>query len=470
MNNFSLRDLFYPMVIVLVLTFLPSKINAQDPFAGIDKVIVTDFYDQTKKSNEVKAADLVRNEMIKQSKFKVLPKDKTLAKYNRLGIEGSKMILKNYRAKVGKSTNADAFLVGLIAKGTMSKYVLKLKMERVAPPSTIKTLSFPFNKYVGEKAAQAAVAKFLGTEGMRTAKAPKTTAPVTVMEVPPEPMEEIAPYEKPPETVVEKRPSKMPTEEKFEATGGEKAKRDWMTVKFAPAIFKNNYSVNNPTGSAVINLIDIDTSFFPGISLAAEGWFFRYIGIDVLYNMGFLNLDVTPPAGTAYSVKAKLYQLQTGLKGRIFLMKREKSPYLYGRFGYSLQKFSPGTQPAGSEVLSSNKYTELTMGIGSKIPFWFIERTEIGLTLSFDMFMLSKLKEGVVNNGLTNDPMGYQFAMGSYWKFYKSMFTSIDFVYNYHKCSFANADTALGSRADVEDHAKSKDTLLGMFLFFGFTL
>ena len=108
-----------------------------------------------------------------------------------------------------------------------------------------------------------------------------------------------------------------------------------LTLKFSPSIFKNKYTVTNPGGSSVINLISVNTAFFPGIYIGGEAWAFRYIGLDFLYNMGFLKLNVTPPSGTAFSVNTKFYQMGTGLKGRIFFMKREKSPYAFARIGYT---------------------------------------------------------------------------------------------------------------------------------------
>ncbi len=474
-------------------------------YRGIRKVIVIDFYDKTKKFNAVKASDFIRKELAKRAKFKVLSKSQTIALFKSKNISRRKMLKKSYRKAVGKYLGVDAIVIGVLEKGTKKKYQLRMKMERINTQAPVRIYTFHFNKYIGPKASAAASSRFLTSAGRRTAVAarpkrtpapiPTSSPDVDYYEEPAQP-DQIVRREIPDEqekgddvpdwvtgeedeSAKKKRRKKVrfrttDDDEKEEAESEESEsesgfKRKWLTAKLAPAFYKNSYSVTNPAGSAVVNIIDVSTGFFPDVYIFAEAWFFEYIGIDFFYNMGFLTLNVTPPGGTEFSVKTTFTQFGGGLKGRYhFLRDEERSPYAYARFGYTLQKFKPGTQE--SAVLSSNQYSDIMFGIGAKFPLWFLENPKLGINFSFDYFILSKLSEGVINNGTDNASKGWQMSFGPYWNFWKWLFAGFDIQYNKHSVKFGAPDTAAGSRADVVDGAKSSDSFLGILLVIGMNI
>jgi len=93
------------------------------------------------------------------------------------------------------------------------------------------------------------------------------------------------------------------------------------------------------------------------------------------------------------------------------------------------------------------------------------------MNFTFDYFIWSTLSEGdLVNNGTTNGSKGWQFSMGPYWKFWKWLFTSLDFYYNTHSGTFNSPDPAAGTRTDAADGATSSDSFLGLILAIGVNL
>jgi len=475
-----------------------SSLHAASRYSGIKKVIVIDFYDKTKRFNGAQVADKVRNELRKRSKFYVLSKKQTLAKFKKLKISRRKMLRKSYRKAIGRYLGVDGIIIGIIGPGTKSKYKLTLKMERIKSQRIVRTYSFPFNKYIGPKASKAVAYRFLGKSGRRTGRRRVPTPVPTIAPEPyyAEPAEQFEPDDYDDGAPIQQRalPSdeednvpewvagdsdeeekdtkkKSKTKKKKDIAGYEKPERDWLTLKFAPAFFKNSYTLTNPAGSPVENLLTVNTGFFPGIYFSGEVWFLPFLGIDFMYNMGFLTLQVNPPGQDPFNVKTTFWQLGGGIKYRYHFMKSSNSPYVFAKFGYVMQKFNPGDQSlAATPVLSSNSYSDITFGIGTKVPFWFIEGADLGLNFSFDYFVKSSLSEGVVNNGLTNSASGYQIAFGPYWRFYKWLFTGFDFIYNHHSASFSNPDATAGTRTDAVDGAGASDNFLGILLLIGINL
>ena len=473
MNSNFPKHFFYLVLAVIAVLLLPkSNSYAQGKFAGIKTVIVLDFADKTGKFKGDKIADLVRQEMSSQAKFKVLSKSETLARFKKLKISRTKMLTASYRKAVAKYLKVDAFVLGTITKEKY--YRLTLKMERSKTQAAVNISYVDFKNEVGPTVSKVATAKFLGLS-YQTAPTERIAAPP----IRPEPSA-TTPSEK--AEVTKALPGRtMPQEEEtapsaiqsFTPKGEEKeayeagaVKRDLLTLKFAPALLKNSYSVVNPDGSTVAKPIGISTGFFSDIYFTGDLWFIRYLGIDFTANYGFLTLKVTPPGGTTFNVSTKFTQFGGGVKYRYFFMDDPKSPYAFARIGYSIQKLSPGTQ--ATNVLSGNKYTDISFGIGAKVPFWFLKKPDLGLNFGFDYFLSSSLTETVINNGTKNSSSGYQIALGPYWKFYKSLFTSFDFTYNKHSASFKAPDAT--SRADVVENAKSSDAFTGILLSFGVNL
>lgn len=471
-----------------IFTAAPSK--ARSRFSGIKKAIVIDFVDTTKRFNGSKVADRVRLEFQRQAPFQVLSKRQMLSKFKRLKISRRKMLRKSYRKAVAKYLGVDAVISGIIRPGKRSKYRLSLKMETVRTQKVVRMYTLPFNKYIGPKASKVVASRFLGKTKRRSLARRPAPSPTPGIEVPPdaqfdslsqpgqtiEQRREMPKEDDVPDWVVGKEEEAPRKKAEFRTTGSkekkeserfdESKKRDWLTLKFSPSFYKNSYKVTNPAGSAVVNVINISTSMYPSFNFWAEWWFLDFLGIDAFYNIGFLTLNVTPPGGTQFSVKTKSTQLGGGIKYRYhFLRDETRSPYASLRFGYTLQKFSPNTHTPAT--LSSNKYNDMMVGIGAKMPFWFLEKPDIGLTFGFDYFIWSKLKESGVNNGTSNSSSGWQVAFGPYWKFYKYFTAGLDIAYNKHSASFSSPDTSAGTRADIVDGAKSSDSFLGIMIALG---
>jgi hypothetical protein len=461
----------------LILPGLAGKALCQTDFGAIKSVMVLDFVDKTGKFDGKKVADMLRQDLAAQGPLKVIPKNQMLEKFKKLKVQRSKLSNPTYRKKVSKFFGVGGLVMGTITKE--KNYKLELRIERIKTGTVIHHSSILFKKEVGPNASKIAVAKFLGI----TAPAPETGAQEGYAPIAPTPPPDIEPPmaqgEVPQRTMPEDQemstapapsaePAKEEKETKSESYEGGEGKVDWLTLKVSPAFYKNSYSVKNPAGSAVVNVINIDTGLFPGVNFSGDLWFLKFLGIDFGFNYGSVKLTVTPPGGTAFNVNTTYMQFGGGVKYRYIFMDNPRSPYASARIGYGIQTFSPGTQ--ASAVISKNTYKDLGFGIGIKCPFWFLEKPDLGLNFGFDYFIMSSLKETVVNNGTSNSSSGYQISMGPYWKFYKSFFASFDFSYLTHSGNFKAPDVAQGSRADVVEGAKSSDSIMGLFVGLGMNL